>query len=295
MQEKTFISYQLGIKFNSYVDHKCRVWFKAKEVAQILGYKNTEKAIKSHVSENHKRTFLFCCQCETHGQQNDTRGKYCIFIDEAGFYELVFRSRLPSARIFREWVFTKVLPSIRKYGYYRMIDSRIKQRVIIDGVKYYKHLVFSNYAASKNGDVINVKTKKIIKMINNGLGYLFFNLCDKKLEKPMIYLQHRFVYEVFKGPIPRFFEIDHQNNDRSDNRIKNLQLLTHKQNVEKSKNREIISKNIENGKEKRFNSIKTASIELDINAGNISNICCKRKSCKTATSKKDGKNIHLDI
>ena len=289
MQEKTFINYQLGIKFNSYVDHKCRVWFKAKEVAQILGYKNTEKAIKSHVSENHKRTFLFCCQCETHGQQNDTRGKYCIFIDEAGFYELVFRSRLPSARIFREWVFTKVLPSIRKYGYYRMIDSRIKQRVIIDGVKYYKHLVFSNYAASKNGDVINVKTKKIIKMINNGLGYLFFNLCDKKLEKPMIYLQHRFVYEVFKGPIPRFFEIDHQNNDRSDNRIKNLQLLTHKQNVEKSKNREIISKNIENGKEKRFNSIKTASIELDINAGNISNICCKRKSCKTATSKKDGK------
>ena len=180
MQEKTFINYQLGIKFNSYVDHKCRVWFKAKEVAQILGYKNTEKAIKSHVSENHKRTFLFCCRCETHGQQIDTRGKYCLFVEEPGLYELVFRSRLPTAKMFREWIFAKVLPSIRKYGYYRMIDSRIKQRVIIDGVKYYKHLVFSNYAASKNGDVINVKTKKIIKMINNGLGYLFFNLCDKK-------------------------------------------------------------------------------------------------------------------
>ena len=86
MQEKTFINQQLGTKFNSYIDEKCRVWFKAKEVAQILGYKKTEDAIKRHVSENNKRTFLFCCPCETRGQQNDTRGKYCLFVDEAGFY-----------------------------------------------------------------------------------------------------------------------------------------------------------------------------------------------------------------
>ena len=145
MQEKSFINHQLGIKFNSYIDKKLRVWFKAKEVAQILGYKKTENAIKRHVSENHKRTFLLswhpetggqqikCCPPETGGQQNDTRGKYCIFLDEAGFYELVFKSRLPSAKMFREWVFTKVLPSIRKYGYYKIIDSKIKQRVLIDG------------------------------------------------------------------------------------------------------------------------------------------------------------------
>ena len=125
-------------------------------------------------------------------------------------------------------------------------------------------------------------------MMNNGFGYLFFNICDKKLEKPKKYLQHRFVYEVFKGSIPRFFEIDHQNNIRSDNRIKNLQLLTHKQNVEKSKNKAIISTCISNGKERRFLSIKKAAIELDINSTYISNICCKRKSYKSATSKKDG-------
>ena len=94
------------------------------------------------------------CPRDSRGQ---VQGRWIIFIDEPGFYELVFKSRLPSARIFREWVFTKVLPSIRKYGYYRMIDSRIKQRVIIDGKKYYKHQVFSKYAASKNGDIINVK------------------------------------------------------------------------------------------------------------------------------------------
>ena len=130
LTEKVFINRNLGIKFRSYIDKKLRVWFKAKEVAQILGYKNTEHAIKRHVSENHKRTFLLSCPPETGGQ---VQGRWIIFVDEPGFYELVFKSRLPSARIFREWVFTKVLPSIRKYGYYRMIDSRIKQRVIVDG------------------------------------------------------------------------------------------------------------------------------------------------------------------
>ena len=189
--EKSFTNRQLGIKLNSFIDEECRVWFKAKEVALILGYKNTEKAIKRHVSENHKRTFLLSCQCEKHGQikkscqcetHGQVQGRWIIFVNEPGFYELVFRSRSPTAKMFREWVFAKVLPSIRKYGYYGMIDSRIKQRVIIEGVKYYKHPVFSNYAASKNGELINVKTKKIIKMINCN-GYLYFNICDKKLEK----------------------------------------------------------------------------------------------------------------
>ena len=133
MQEKSFVNNQLGIQFNSYIDHKCRVRFKAKKVAQILGYKNTVDTIKKHVSENHKRKIV---------QQRETRGcTFTYLLDEAGFYELVFKSRLPSARIFREWVFSKVLPSIQKYGYYKMIDSGIKQRVIIDGKKYYKHQV----------------------------------------------------------------------------------------------------------------------------------------------------------
>ena len=167
-----------------------------------------------------------------------------------------------------------------------MGDKRIKQRVIIDGVKYYKHPVFSNYAARKNGDILSLKNKRIIKM-GKSSGYLNFTIYDKKIEKRINYSQHRFVYEVFRGPIPRRFEIDHINGIKTDNRLKNLQLLTHKQNVEKSKNKAIISINIKDGKERRFISIKKASKELDINSTYISNICCKRKSYKTATSKRD--------
>ena len=274
--EKVFINRNLGIKFNSYIDHKLRVQFKAKEVATILGYKNTEKAIKSHVSENHKRKILLNQPCDSHGCS------MTYFIDEAGFYELVFRSRLPTAKFFREWVFSKVLPSIRKYGYYKFRDTKIKQRVIIDGKKYYKHPVFTNYAARKNGEVINVKNEKIIKMIKFN-GYLYFGLSDEKLEKNKNYYQHRFVYEVFRGVIPNCFEIDHINEIKSDNRLKNLQLLTHKQNVEKSN---IINICISIWKERRFISIKKASIELDISASNISQVC--RKKRKFLTSNKNG-------
>ena len=122
--EKKFINEELGIEFKSYIDEECCAWFKAKEVAQILGYKKTENAIKRHVSENHKKTFLLTFHPETGGQVQD---RWIIFIDESGFYELVFKSRLPAAKIFREWVFTKVLPSIRKYGYFNMFKSKIKK------------------------------------------------------------------------------------------------------------------------------------------------------------------------
>ena len=279
MQEKSFINSKLGIKLNSYIDDQCNVWFQAKQVAQILGYKNTVDVIKRHVSESNKIKKV---------HQRETRGcTFTFYINEAGFYELVFRSRLPAAKMFRQWVFSEVLPSIRKYGYFKMFKSKLKQRVIIDGKNCYPHPVFSNYAANKNGDVINVKTKRILKMKKSDKDYLFFSICDKKLEKPKNYYQHRFVYEVFQGPIPHCFEIDHVNNISSDNRIKNLQILPHKQNSGKSNNKPIISINIDNGQKRRFISIKQAGFELNINADNISKIC--RKKHKTATSKKDGK------
>ena len=115
MIEKSFINNQLGIKFNSYIDSKLKIWFKVKQVAQILGYKKPDDAIKRHISDNHKIKIV---------QPRETRGcTFTYLIDEAGFYELVFKSKLETAKIFREWVFAKVLPSIRKYGYYKMIDS----------------------------------------------------------------------------------------------------------------------------------------------------------------------------
>ena len=286
--KKKFNNPKLGIEFESFIDEKCCCWFKAKEVAQVLNYKNTEHAIKRHVSENHKKSFLLSCPPETGGQ---VQGRWLVFIDEAGLYELVFKSRLPTAKDFREWIFSEVLPAIRKYGYFNMYKSKRKKRVVIDGVKFYKHDVFTDYAANKDGDVINVKTGRFMKKSKNNSGYLFFSIYNKNLKKTKTFYQHRFVYEVIKGKIPSNLEIDHINGNKTDNRIKNLQLLTHKQNVEKTKNKSIISTNIKTGEKRIFDSIKKTGIELDISRSNICNICRNKKSYKIVTSKKDGKNI----
>ena len=221
------------------------------------------------------------------------QGRWYTFINEPGFYELVFSSKLETAKIFRQWVFSIVLPSIRKYGYFKLFDKRIKQRVLIDGKKYYKHPVFSNYAASKNGDIISLKTNRIMSKIKQHSGYFSLNIYDKKLEKPKMYYQHRFIYEVFRGLIPRFFQIDHINNYKKDNRIRNLQLLTHKENVQKSNNKTIISINIKTCEEKQYVSIIKAAIELEICPSSIAKICRQIKHRKSATSKKDGKKIHI--
>lgn len=220
MIAKDFQNEELGIVFKAYFDEECCVWFKAKEVAKILGYQNTSKAIQKHVSVAYKKVVPIWDPLG--GEQK------CIIIKEPGFYELVFKSKLPSAKIFREWVFEKVLPSIRKDGYYC-----IDRRVMINGEKYYIHPVFSNYAANKNGTVVGTKRKTIRKMSTNNNGYLFFSIRHKQLKNPKMYLQHRFVYEVFKGVIPSCFEIDHINNDKTDNRLENLQLLTHNENIKK--------------------------------------------------------------
>ena len=127
-----------------------------------------------------------------------------------------------------------------------------------------------------------------MKMSKNNSGYLNFSIYNKNLKKIKSYFQHRFVYEVFNGKIPPHLEIDHINGDKTDNQKINLQLLNHQQNVEKSIGKLIISIKIKTGEKRIFDSIKKASIELDINKTTISNICCKRKSFKTTKSKKDG-------
>ena len=86
--------------------------------------------MKDHVSEAHKQ--LICWSNDSLHQQNiDNRNKWCTFIDEDGFYELVFSSKLPAAKKLRDWVFSTVLPSIRKYGLYKLFDSPWNKMIMI--------------------------------------------------------------------------------------------------------------------------------------------------------------------
>ena len=134
MIEKKFVNDDLEIELTSFIDDKQNVWFKGKNVARILGYSDTDKAIRNHVSEEKKISQLVwpkCSPANSAGQRNDVRGKWCMFINEAGFYELVFSSKLEFAKRFRQWVCTTVLPSIRKYGQYKLFDSPWNKMIMI--------------------------------------------------------------------------------------------------------------------------------------------------------------------
>ena len=58
MLEKKFTNEDLGIEMNSYIDNKQNIWFRGKDVAKILGYRDTDQAIRKNVSKNHKMIHL---------------------------------------------------------------------------------------------------------------------------------------------------------------------------------------------------------------------------------------------
>ena len=85
-------------------------YFVGKDVAEVLGYKNTPKAIRDHIDEEDKRTERIVHPL---GGQQDT-----WLINESGLYSLILKSKLPSAKKFKRWVTSEVLPTIRKHGAY---------------------------------------------------------------------------------------------------------------------------------------------------------------------------------
>lgn len=88
-------------------------WFVGKDVAKILGYSNPQKAIRDHVKDKDKR-LMYEGERNVHPTQNYNP----IIINESGLYRLVFRSKLPSAERFTDWVTSEVLPAIRHTGGY---------------------------------------------------------------------------------------------------------------------------------------------------------------------------------
>lgn len=88
-------------------------WFVGKDVANALGYKDTVNALKSHVDTEDKGGWQITTQF---GEKETT------IINESGLYSLVLSSKLPTAKKFKRWVTSEVIPSIRKTGSYSALD-----------------------------------------------------------------------------------------------------------------------------------------------------------------------------
>lgn len=97
------------------MDIKGEPWLIAKDVADALGYSNSRKAIQDHVDVDDKGV-----------TKSDTLGgrQEVTIINESGLYSLILGSKLPTAKKFKHWVTSEVLPSIRKTGTYKMPLSK---------------------------------------------------------------------------------------------------------------------------------------------------------------------------
>lgn len=154
-------------------------WFVGKDVAQILGYSNPNKAIRDHVDEEDKLTERFVLS----GQNREA-----IVINESGVYALVFSSKLPSAKKFKHWVTSEVLPQIRKTGSYaspQLTGEELMAKALIEAnsvlARQSKQLeeqkpkvLFADSVIASKGSILVRELAKLIKQ--NG-----YDIGEKKL------------------------------------------------------------------------------------------------------------------
>lgn len=117
-------------------------WFVGKDVAEALGYSNTKDALISHVAEEDKRILQRSeiATIENHLPKEvfpvnftigDIPNRGLTIINESGLYALIFGSKLESAKRFKHWVTSEVLPALRKTGTYGMEHYSPEMKAIL--------------------------------------------------------------------------------------------------------------------------------------------------------------------
>ena len=97
-------------------------WFVGKDVAEALGYSNASKAVSTHVGEEDRILKVL----EADSQNGNVVKTQTALINESGLYALIFGSKLESAKRFKHWVTSEVLPAIRKTGSYQKPISPVE-------------------------------------------------------------------------------------------------------------------------------------------------------------------------
>lgn len=139
-------------------------WFVGKDVAEALGYLKARNAISAHVSDEDKK------DAPIQGTQGGTQNM--TIINESGLYALIFGSKLESAKRFKRWVTSEVLPSIRKTGsYQRLMSPEEMMRVqlgmidnIGDRVSKLENTMNIDYGQQR------VLEREVAKVVVNALG-----------------------------------------------------------------------------------------------------------------------------
>ena len=90
-------------------------WFVGKDIAVVLGYSAPRNAIQAHVDNEDKTTALIQCAGSKYKSN-------AVIINESGLYSLMLSSKLPSAKRFKRWITSEVIPAVRRHGMYATED-----------------------------------------------------------------------------------------------------------------------------------------------------------------------------
>lgn len=105
-------------------------WFVGKDVAEALGYKNTKDALAKHVDSEDKEILK-----SQNATLENIPNRGVTVVNESGLYSLVLSSKLPSAKKFKRWVTSEVLPALRKTGQYQVKElsgSELMAKALIE-------------------------------------------------------------------------------------------------------------------------------------------------------------------
>ncbi len=123
-------------------------WFVAKDVCRLLGIENNRN-ISSRIDDDDKGESIIATPS---GDQSMT------VVNESGLYSLIMQSRKPEAKVFKKWVTSEVLPSIRKYGYYVAPDKTSARERALIAREYHKTL--GQYITAEDKFKIAKKVRK---------------------------------------------------------------------------------------------------------------------------------------
>lgn len=114
-----------GHKLPIVLDKNKKVWFYGKAIAQILGYVNATKAVRTKVDTDNKTEYI---DIKYYSRYRYNAPDHAVFINESGFYQLILRSKMKKAIIFQRWITNEVIPMILKNGEY-ILDPENKEKV----------------------------------------------------------------------------------------------------------------------------------------------------------------------
>lgn len=197
-------------------------WFVGKDVAEVLGYSNSRKALADHVDEEDKGV----TKCDTLGGAQDL-----AIINESGLYSLILSSKLPTAKKFKRWVTAEVIPSIRKNGGYvagqeNMTPEELMAAALLMANKTIENQKLRLSTLTVENQIMRPKADYFDELVDRNLLTNFRETAKQLQVKEKAFIQFlmekKFIYRDKKGKLMPYadknnglFEVKEQFNEKT--------------------------------------------------------------------------------